>query len=246
MKYCPTCGKQLQQEQAEICPSCGCRVQGSPNSGGALRPETIIAVTLIAIFVLLCIITITLVQVPGQAKDPDSARPGSSPQALTQPDTSRTVVWETMDDWNAWQYKSSWSGKSVGPARVEGPAIVEGHGEYGTFVNLLAGSTESGIWRTFSDTGGDGWNTLTFTGKLSRCDVPDGRWMKIEVNDRVVFSADASAVPPGNGAVFSIPVHFPPSKNVTVKISHGQKPAWGQYFTMDYYSLRLVREIAGT
>jgi hypothetical protein len=227
-------------------PSCGCRVQDSRNFGGALRPETIIAVTLIAIFVLLCIITIILVQVPVQAKDPDSARPVSSPPALMHPDTSRTVVWETMGDWNAWQHTSTWSGKSVGPAREEGPAIVEGHGEYGTFVNLLSGSTESAVSRTFTDTEGPGWNTLTFTGKLSRCDVPDGRWMKIQVNDRVVFSADASEVPPGNGAVFSIPVHFPQSKNVTVKISHGQKPAWGQYFTMDYYSLRLALETTGT
>jgi hypothetical protein len=241
MKYCPTCGRQIQYDQAEICPSCGCRA-GSP--GGGIRPDTVIAVTVVAIFLLLCVFAVILLLAPSPVKDPGTAKSSATPAVVTPRDTSRTITWDSMEDWKEWEHLATWSGKSVGPCREEGPVVVEGHGEYGTFVNLLAGSTESAVSRTFTDTEGAGWNTLTFTGKLSRCDVPDGRWMKIEVNDRVVFSQDASQVPPGNGAVFSIPVHFPLSKNVTVKIANGQKPAWGQYFTMDYYSLRLGRETA--
>ncbi len=120
--------------------------------------------------------------------------------------------------------------------------IIAGHGEYGADVNLLAGSTESSVWRTFTDHSGDGWNTLTLAGKLSASDVSYGRWLKIEVNDRDVFQGDATQVPPGNGEVFVIPVHFPQAKTLTVKISNGQTPAWGPFFTMEYYSLRLSRE----
>ena len=33
-KFCPTCGKPLQFENAEICPNCGVRIHEQPTSGG--------------------------------------------------------------------------------------------------------------------------------------------------------------------------------------------------------------------
>jgi hypothetical protein len=140
-------------------------------------------------------------------------------------------------------HAGSWAGTSTGPCSEFGPRIIEGHGEFGTEVHLNKGSTESSIWRKLSDPVGDGWNTLALVGRLAPSDVPTGRWLKIEVNDNVVFSADVTHSPPGNGEVFSIPVHFPQSKNVKLKISNGQNPAWGgQPFTMEYYSMRLSLE----
>lgn len=227
MKFCPHCGKQLQFEHAEICTGCGCRVNAV-----AGRPDRIFAVILIAILAVLCIIALGILQI--------------NPFENTVPDSSLSVTWAGMEDWESWQHVASWSGTAVGSCEENGPKIVDGHGEYGTEVNLLAGATESSVWRTFSDPYGDGWNTLTFTGKMSPCDRPDGRWMRIEVNDRVEYEVHATTVPPGNGVVFSIPVQFPRSKTVKVKISNGQDPAWGNTFKMEYYSLRLGRESGST
>jgi hypothetical protein len=244
MKYCSTCGKQLQYDQAEICPECGCRIAGV-QTGKLFGTDKIIAIALVAIFAVLCIIAFSALQPAPGTSGKETIKTLSSPLVPAASDSSLSVTWETMDDWSGWEHTASWSGKTVGTCTENGPRIVDGHGAYGTEVSLMAGSTESAVWRTFSDPSGEGWNTLTFVGKLSPCDTPGGRWMKIEVNDRVVFDADASKVPPGNGAVFSVPVHFPISKTVKVKISNGQQPAWGTTFGMDYYSMRLSLEKAG-
>jgi len=242
MKYCPTCGKELQYDAAEICPGCGCRVKES-QKGGAIGVDKIIAFFLAAIFVVLCIIAISMVVgSPNSSADVSVIHSSPVPVSLKH-DNSLSVAWGTMDDWSDWEHTASWAGEPSGPCTEFGPKIVDSHGEYGTNVSLSAGSTESSIWRTFNDPAGNGWNTLTLVGKLSASDVPTGRWMKIEVNNNVVFSADATQIPPGNGIVFIIPVHFTPSKNVKVKISNGQKPAWGGVpFKMDFYALRLSFE----
>jgi hypothetical protein len=237
MKFCPHCGKPIQFEQAEICPACGCRV-----SGLSFRSGWITIVVLIAILAVLCIIAAGIFQllpVIAGKTTPDPAMPA----VTVSPDSSLTVTWKTMADWSGWEHNASWSGKSVGTSSEYTPRIVNGHGEYGAVTALLAGSMESSVQRTFTDPSGNGWNTLTFVGNLAPSDIPQGRWMKIEVNGNTVFSADATQVPPGNGAIFSIPVHFPRSNIVKVKISNGQKPCWGgNPWTMEYYSLRLSLE----
>lgn len=237
MKFCPHCGKQLQFERAEICTGCGCRVNTRFSKSNLL-----VAVILIAIFTVLCIIAVGLFQIfPGPAGK--TTQNLIDPVITTSEDSSLFVTWTRMDDWSTWEHSTSWSGKMAGPCTELGPRIVDGHGEYGTNVSLYAGSTEASVWRTFSDPSGVGWNTLTLVGSLSASDTPTGRWMKIEVNNKVVFSSDATNVPPGNGIVFTIPVHFPQSKTVKINISNGQDPAWGgSPFQMGYYSMRLSLE----
>jgi len=237
MKFCPHCGKPLQFGHAEICPACGCRI-----SGFSFRLDRITVVVLIAILAVLCIIAAGMFQFLPVS----TARNSVVPAGTSSGDSSLSVAWNTMDDWEHWEHGGSWSGKTAGACSEYGPRIENGHGEFGTNVSLLAGSTESRVWRTFYDAAGNGWDTLTFTGRLSPCDMPQGRWMKIEVNDRVVYEADATGIPPGNGEVFTIPVHFPRSTTVKVKISNGQTPVWGTWFWMDFYSLRLSREGGGT
>ena len=242
MKYCPTCGKELQYDTAEICPACGCRVSGSRSTPGNIGVDKISAFFLIAIFIVLCIIALSLLHVTPALPDEVSLIPAPSAPDTAARDNSLSVVWNTMGDWSGWEHAASWSGDTVGPCTVAGPRIVNGHGEYGTVISLLAGSTESGVWRTFSDPSGRGWNTLTLTGRLSGIDIPKGRWLQIEVNDAIVYRADATEVPPGNGAIFSVPVHFPQSDTVKVRISNGQKPMWGPSVYMEYYSLRMSLE----
>ena len=56
-KFCPTCGKPLQFENAEICPSCGVRVQPPPPTSIADLSKTdwILAVFVIALFPILAV-----------------------------------------------------------------------------------------------------------------------------------------------------------------------------------------------
>jgi hypothetical protein len=66
--------------------------------------------------------------------------------------------------------------------------------------------------------------------------------MKIEVNGQQVFADIALQDPPGNNKPFEIKVAFPQTTAAEVKISHGQNPAWGPTFYMEYDSLRLSLE----
>jgi len=148
-------------------------------------------------------------------------------------------IW-SRDGWDGWSHEATWSGTQTGPCSEYGPVIVDDHGEHGTNANLSAGSTTARVERQFTDASGNGWNTLTFTGLLAESDVPRGRWMIIEVNDQQVFAGTASQVPPGNGQMFEITVPFPQSDEVNVRIFHGQDPAWGPRFAMQYHSLNLT------
>lgn len=247
MKYCPTCGKELQYDAAEICPGCGCRIPEVRDKRGHGH-DRIVAIMLVAIFVVLCVIAACFL-LPQISTDHISVANKTVMTPVSHQDNSLSIGWNSMDDWNAWKHESSWEGTKTGPCSEYGPLLIKGYEDYGSYVvyganvSLLAGSVESGIERTFTDPTGEGWNTLTVVGLLSASDTPSGRWMKIEVNDKVVFDADATQVPPGDGVVFAIPVHFTPATIVNIKISNGQKPAWGgRPFFMNYYSLRLSRE----
>ena len=138
--------------------------------------------------------------------------------------------WAT-EGWGDWQHNWSVSGTQVGPNSEYGPVMVnnaEGnHGEQGSNTNLLAGSTQSSVWKTFTDPSGVGWNTITFNGLMTASDVPNGRWMTIYVNGNQVFGGTASQSPPGNGLPFTITESFTQSPSVTVTISNGQNPGWG-------------------
>lgn len=145
--------------------------------------------------------------------------------------------------WDGWQHAASWSGTQVGPCSEYGPVVVGDHGEHGANVNLRRGSAQSSVWKTFTDSSGTGWNTITFKGMLTSSDVPSGRWMTIEVNGQQFFGGTATQTPPGNGQMFEITRSFPQSSTVTVKISNGQNPAWGPRFAMHFYSLELSRSV---
>jgi hypothetical protein len=254
MKYCPGCGKALTYENAEICPECGCRISGFW-SGNRAGFQVIAAICLVAIVILLFFIAFAIMQGNlSTARQSGGASLLPVTQAITtgttnSVDNSLTLTWRTMNDWNGWQHVATWSGSEAGNCTEYGPFIINGpdgygeYGEYGADVHLYAGSMESGISRTITDPTGEGWNTLTLVGRLSHSDVPTGRWMKIEVNGKVVFNADATQVPPGNEVVFTIPVHFAPSTTVNVNISNGQTPVWGgSPGVIDFYSLRLSSE----
>ena len=155
------------------------------------------------------------------------------------PSSGTEWIW-SRDGWGDWQHTASWSGTQVGPNSEYGPVIVNGHGEHGTNTNLLAGSTQASVWRTFSDSSGTGWNTLTFDGMLPRSDVPGGRWMTIDVNGQRVLAVTELNIPPDQWSQpFEITVQFPQTTTATVKISHGQNPAWGPIFYLEYDKLRL-------
>jgi len=247
MKYCPTCGKEVQYDAAEICPNCGCRLPEMPQQKRN-GPDRVIVLALAAILIILCLVAIGIF-LPQYLPAQHSIAGTLSNPGVSLQDNSLSVGWNSMADWAKWEISSNWSGTETAHCSVYGPSILKGYdgygayGEYGSVVHLQAGSTESSIQRTFTDPAGKGWNTLTLVGSLSASDVHSGRWLKIEVNDNVVFDADATRVPPGDGVVFAIPVHFTPATTVKVKISNGQKPAWGgSPFFMDYYSLRLSSE----
>jgi len=148
-------------------------------------------------------------------------------------------TWST-DGWSGWSHTASWSGTEVGPNYEYGPFMVNGYGEHGSYVNLDGGTTSASVEHTFTDPNGIGWNSVTFKGKMTGSDVPSGRWMTIEVNGQQVFSGSATSFPPGNSAQdFEIQRSFPLSDTVTIKISHGQNPAWRVYFLMNYDSVKL-------
>ena len=156
--------------------------------------------------------------------------------------TSTEWNWAT-DGWGDWQHTATWSG---GSGSEYGPVMVndgEGnHGEHGADVSLYAGSTQASVWKTFTDPSGVGWNTITFKGLMTASDVPNGRWMIIDINNNQVFGGTASQIPPGNGVPFEIKQSFTQSPTATVKITNGQSPAWGPRFAMHYYSVKLSRE----
>jgi hypothetical protein len=146
-------------------------------------------------------------------------------------------VW-ARDGWGDWQHNASWSGTEMGPNAEYGPIIVGDHGSHGIQTNLKKGAAEASVRRTFIDPTGKGWRTLTFEGALSPSDRPSGRWMKIEVNGVQVFGAtEADAIPGSSGETFRVNASFPQTSIAAVNISHGQNPAWGPLFAMDYYSI---------
>lgn len=150
--------------------------------------------------------------------------------------------WAT-DDWSDWQHTAIWSGGSgseYGPVLVNDDEV--NHGEHGADVSLYAGSTQASVWKTFIDPSGVGWNTITFKGLMTASDVPEGRWMTIDINNNKVFGGTASQLPPGNGAPFEITQSFTQSPTVNVNITHGQSPAWGPRFAVHYYSVKLSSE----
>lgn len=145
--------------------------------------------------------------------------------------------WST-DGWGDWQHTWSVSGQQTGSNVEYGPNIANGVGVHGTSTHLSAGSTQSSVSKTFTDSTGNGWNTLTFVGSLTSSSVPNGRWMSITVNGQQVFGATALQNPPCNtGQPFTITATFPQTTNAAVTISQGQNPAWGVNFLMNFNSL---------
>ncbi|MDD1720278.1 MAG: hypothetical protein LUQ25_09480, partial [Methanoregulaceae archaeon] len=123
-----------------------------------------------------------------------------------------------------------------------GPLIAGNHGEHGANVSMDRGVITASVRKVFSDTKGDGWNTMTFDGLLGGSNLPTGRWMNVTINDRMVFYGTAEDTPPGNGKPFQLRVTFPTSTNLDIRISHGQDPAWGPRFIMQYYRISLSND----
>jgi hypothetical protein len=150
-------------------------------------------------------------------------------------------VW-SRDGWTGWQHSWSTTGTPVGPNTEYGPVIVGDHGEHGTDTNILGGSTQSAVWKTFTDPSGTGWNTITFKGVMTGSNVPNGRWMTIDINNNQVFGGTQTQYPALSTGPYEIKKSFSQSPTVTVKISNGQNPAWGPRFAVYYYSVTLGRE----
>ena len=148
-------------------------------------------------------------------------------------------VW-SRDGWNGWTHSATWTTcYTAGGCHEWGPMMIDDHGQHGSDVSLKRGTTSSYVQHQFTNPSGE-WNTLTFVGDIGASSVPEGRWMTIEVNGNQVFAATTQQTPPGNTQEkFAITVQFPASNSVDVKISQGQSPAWGEYFIMDFYSLKL-------
>ena len=146
--------------------------------------------------------------------------------------------WST-GGWAGWAHTASWT-RANGPCSEYGPVVVEDHGEHGADVNLLAGAMVGTVEHEFTDPAGVGWDSLTLVARVPGSDVPSGRWMTIEVNDEVVYSESGFYYnDPANWVPKEFHADFPRSETVRVKISHGQNPAWGPHFIMEYYSLEL-------
>ncbi|HXX54849.1 MAG TPA: hypothetical protein VEI81_01995 [Methanoregula sp.] len=173
-------------------------------------------------------------------------KPIVTPTPTQNPGGTASWTWSTQG-WGDWQPSWSITGPQVGPNSAYGPQIesnaAEGtYGIYGTNNNLLAGSTQSSITKTFTDPSGSGWNTITFDGLMTATDVLGGRWMTITVNGNQVFGGTAQQMPPGNNVPFEIKRSFPLSSTAIVTIANGQNPAWGPFFGMHYYKVAFSRE----
>ncbi len=149
-------------------------------------------------------------------------------------------VWNwSTDGWNGWAHTASWTG-AYGPCSEYGPVVVDDHGEHGADVQLSAGAVVGTVEHEFTDPSGVGWDSLALVARVPGTDVPDGRWMTIEVNGEVVYSESGfSSSDPANLVPKEFLAEFPQSDTVRVKISHGQNPAWRPRFAMEYYSLDL-------
>ncbi len=236
--YCPQCGSKLQYTESEVCPYCGIRTSTSVNN-----TRYILLVCLIFVGIIISLLTLFFL-FSTHSYDCNFCNQSKivandwEPLGISSP---RDWIWE-RDGWGGWNYSSSWTHPKYELNSEYGPLVIEDHGEYGTNVNLNSGMTESTIWKTFFDTTGIGWNTVTFDGSLSYSDIPSGRWIKIEAigeNGKGEIKKTADQNPPGNGDSFSISCTFPKSKAVTLKISHGQDPACCPKFIMKYYSVML-------
>jgi hypothetical protein len=161
--------------------------------------------------------------------------------------TSAGWNWATQG-WGDWQHTATWGGPEVGENSEYAPVMVNDpidgiYGEHGTITHLYRGWIEASVWRTFTDPSGSGWNTITFNGAIAASSVPWGRSMTIDVNGQQVFGATNEQTPPGNTAApFVITASFPETQTATVKISQGQNPAWGPWFLMKFYSVKLSNE----
>ena len=155
------------------------------------------------------------------------------------PASSSEWIW-SRDGWTGWDHEVTWSECEV--CSEYGPLLVGDHGEHGGDVNLRDGHIIASVGRVFSDTKGDGWNTMIFEGLLSASDRPGRRWMNITINDRQLFMANALESPPGDGEPFQIRLNFPTSKNLNIRISHGQEGAYGPRFMMQYYRITLSND----
>ncbi|WP_214084342.1 PEGA domain-containing protein [Methanoculleus sp.] len=146
--------------------------------------------------------------------------------------------WST-DGWAGWAHTASWT-RPTGPCSEYGPVVVDDHGEHGVDVHLSAGAVIATVEHEFTDPSGVGWDSLTLVARVRGTDVPQGRWMTIEVNDEVVYAESGfSSSDPANLVPKEFYADFPQSETVRVKVSHGQNPAWRPHFSMSYYSLEL-------
>ncbi len=162
-------------------------------------------------------------------------------QVTVTPAVTAGSAWNwSTDGWDGWSHEASWSGTLTGPCSEYGPVMVGDHGEHGADVNLLAGAVIATVEHEFTDPSGVGWDSLTLVARVPGTDVPSGRWMTIEVNDEVVYSESGFHYnDPANWVPKEFHADFPQSGTIRVKISHGQNPAWGPRFPMEFYSLEL-------
>ena len=257
-EYCIRCGNKLPEKEEEIQKNHNASIEKThdpivDNCYSGIKGLFLYA-CIGGILVFICII-IALFFLPGAGNSgiappiqttiptPQTyTSPASTPKQEVTSDQFSNVEWIwSQDRWGDWQHTASWSGSESGTNSEYGPVIVNDHGEHGTNTNLNGGSTQSSVWRTFSDPSGVGWNTLEFTGLLTATDTKSGRWMTIDVNDQQVFKGNAAQNPPGNGVKFTIKRSFPQSSSVKVKISSGQTSAYRPLFAMQYYSIKLSR-----
>ncbi|MDD4470420.1 MAG: DUF2341 domain-containing protein, partial [Methanoculleus sp.] len=164
---------------------------------------------------------------------------GTAQMTVTHVATAESAWNWSTDGWAGWAHTASWT-KAIGPCSEYGPVVVGEHGEHGADVNLLVGAAVGTVEHEFTNPSGVGWDSLTLVARVPGTDVPSGRWMTIEVNDEVVYSESGFYYnDPANWVPKEFHADFPQSGTVRVKVSHGQNPAWGPRFAMEYYSLEL-------